>query len=678
MSSTITAQPAAGSQSAGQRPGSAPRPARRALAVLVGLAGAWLIPVAAHAVGVDWILPLLVWFGVASLLRSGRTALDRLVLALGMLVGATCAAGLLLSVWPWRMQPVAVSGAALSGLVLLAAALRRRPSLPRAVRVADLVIAVGTLGIAALTVFPFRGQSFGGRLAILAGGDDLARHYMIYDTIRVVDGYLFQHRGTALPYLDPGYEVYPQGIHFIYALLANFMPQGRDPNDAIASFDLLLTFDIATFVFLSLAVLWGLRWVAGPLLTGWLSLPVLAGVGALCFFGPPISMLTRGFPSEAAGAALVALLVAVLARPLHRTSEQLVLVGSLLVAVSFTYFLFLPFCCGATLVWLWLYRRRLRWVTTLVTAVVTAVLLALIPVLNVLWNKAGPGERLLLGGAISQVPRNLALGVVLVVGAGVLVGAARRSPVWRACGIFLLGAAANALGLLGYQLATIGESSYYFEKYLHQLLIVSMVSSGAVVLLVKQPAPAAAGPVPPRWSWAGPFVRLAGLPMRHLRASLATLLAIAAAVAVGAVGTGNLEDLSDGRKHLQRINASWVAGRDTEQAVKLYPRSEGRITLVQMDGPLRTGKRYGTHWASVYTASMQRAYPAYKWTYWWDAPWEPNSELDVAEYLMTSHNKFRVLVNDTDTYNMLTDIKARYPQLDLEIVDLRKPRSATR
>src|SRR2546423_13641426 len=102
------------------------RPRRSVAAwVAVGLVCAWVVPVLTHVLRVDWVLPPLVVLAVAALLRSGRTLLDRLVLAFALLLGATCAAGLLIRVWPWGLHPVPVAGVAFTRLGGIAVALRR-------------------------------------------------------------------------------------------------------------------------------------------------------------------------------------------------------------------------------------------------------------------------------------------------------------------------------------------------------------------------------------------------------------------------------------------------------------------------------------------------------------------------------------------------------------------------
>src|SRR5262249_59721947 len=102
-------------------------------------------PLLADLVGLDVVMLIVLLVGTASLLRAGRTLLDRLVLATGVLAGVLIAAGLLFSVWPWGLAPVPVAGSALTVLVLAGVVLRRRPSLPPRVTGSDVVLLGGGL-----------------------------------------------------------------------------------------------------------------------------------------------------------------------------------------------------------------------------------------------------------------------------------------------------------------------------------------------------------------------------------------------------------------------------------------------------------------------------------------------------------------------------------------------------
>ena len=56
----------------------------------VALALAWLVPLATHPLGLDFILPVLVLAGTAAIQRGGVTPADRVVVAAAQLFGAAC------------------------------------------------------------------------------------------------------------------------------------------------------------------------------------------------------------------------------------------------------------------------------------------------------------------------------------------------------------------------------------------------------------------------------------------------------------------------------------------------------------------------------------------------------------------------------------------------------------
>ncbi|HEX2418551.1 MAG TPA: hypothetical protein VHJ83_10600, partial [Micromonosporaceae bacterium] len=352
------------------------------LASSSGLVAAWLLPVLSHQAGADWLLPLVIWLFTASLLRSGRSALDRLVLAAALLIGATCAAGLVISRWPWGIAPVPVAGTALSVLVLVAVALRRRPRLPLTPRGSDL-LALGSGLLAAVVVgLPYLGANLTERMALAALGEDLARHFSLYDAIRIVDGYAFFDRHASDAYLLPGLQTYPQGSHFLYALLDAFLPSGAEPGSALTAWGHYVGFHIAGYAFFAVVMVWAARWVAGPALTDWPKIAVFAFVAAAVSFSELVTIFIRGYPSEILGLALFAVLLALLARPPRHTRELVVTVAALLVGIGWTYFFLLPMAGLVTVASLVGFRHRVLayWRIVLAVALV-AVPLALTPVM---------------------------------------------------------------------------------------------------------------------------------------------------------------------------------------------------------------------------------------------------------------------------------------------------------
>src|SRR5437016_1943392 len=134
---------------------------RRGIAGITALAAAaWLLPLAAHALRVDWLILIVAWIGIAALLRAGRLLVDRLVLAGILLAGFLIAAGLLFSVWPWGLEPVPVGGVTLSVVVLGGVVGGRRPRLPKRLVPTDaLIVGAGALSWHYLSG-PTAGKSF--------------------------------------------------------------------------------------------------------------------------------------------------------------------------------------------------------------------------------------------------------------------------------------------------------------------------------------------------------------------------------------------------------------------------------------------------------------------------------------------------------------------------------------
>ncbi len=212
---------------------------------LIGLALAWLVPLGTHAIGVDLVLPVLLVAALVAVQRGATTLLDRAVLALGQLFGALCVGGLVISWWPWGFNPVPMFGVSFTVLAVLGRLrgvseqrlrsvseqrLRgvseqrlRGASWPTIGGRRDVLVVLGWLGVTAFAAVPFVTRDRAGRLAIMSPGEDLVRHFGLYDAIGHVQGYAFLHIDEAKPILpDVGLLTYPQGTHLLYALLGRF------------------------------------------------------------------------------------------------------------------------------------------------------------------------------------------------------------------------------------------------------------------------------------------------------------------------------------------------------------------------------------------------------------------------------------------------------------------------
>nr|QLK00159.1 hypothetical protein HZU44_08970 [Micromonospora carbonacea] len=492
------------------------RPARPARWLAAWLAAAWLGPLLAYAAGLAGVLPLVLLGLTAGLLRSGRTLLDRLVLAGGLLAGATCAAGLLFSAWPWGLHPVPVAGTALTVLLGIAAATGRRPRLPRPVAADLLPVGAALLAATALAWPYLRAGDLAGRLAYSMTGEDNSRHLATIEGIRAVGGYLFTDPQAVARIAPEGMVWYPQGFHLTAALLDTFLRSSTGPAGPADALGHYLGWSVGAWGLLVLAVTWAANRLAGRQLDLPRALALTGAVTAACLGSELARFVVYGYPGESLGLAATVLLVALTCRPVARTGTQVAVVGALCVTVGFAYLMFLPVVAALVVAWLVRDRRRLRRrpVVLSVVAVAVAVLTPLPAVAGLL--RTDQVDNVATGGGV--FPRYDAfLALAGLVGAGLVAG--RRLPVWRRYAGALAAAGAFAAGFLLYFRALGTDPRYYYGKTLHLLLAVLFVGAGALVLLLPPPWRAMAGRRaggPTRWAVAGAVVLacvgLAGLP----------------------------------------------------------------------------------------------------------------------------------------------------------------------
>ncbi|MEV4493860.1 hypothetical protein AB0K04_27585 [Micromonospora coxensis] len=462
---------------------------RRALvAVLAGLALAWLAPLAAHALHREWLLLPLVLLATASVLRGGRTLLDRLLLALALLLGAATAGGLLFAVWPWGMRPVPLTGFALTTVVLTAAALRRRPRLPRP-GWADLFPVAATAATMIYLSGPWRRASgLADQLSILARGEDNWRHLALFDVIGRLGGYAFVDPAAAKDQIISQLLYYPQGWHLLAAMLDGFLvPVGAGPRgpDAVAHY---AGWTLAGFGLFVLAVNWAAQRISGPIHL--LHRAALTVVVCALLLGTQLPrLLLSGYPTEVLGLTLTVLLAALVGRPVAGTREQFVLLVALLVGVGFTYYLFLPPAAVLVLCWVvghWREALR-RWITVLTVGLAGTVLALVAPLLGVL--RAEQTEALDVGGGIGARTEAWRALIWLggIVGIALLVQIRRADPAWRRWLLVCAVGVALPLGIARYNTTSGVEPGYYFIKSTHLATALLIVGAAAVVRLLPAP-----------------------------------------------------------------------------------------------------------------------------------------------------------------------------------------------
>ncbi|GAA3274418.1 hypothetical protein Dvina_02460 [Dactylosporangium vinaceum] len=546
-----------------------PRPLTFALALVL----AWAVPLAAHPLRLDALLPLLVLVGTMAIQRGATGLIDRFVLACAQLFGAACVFGLGLTLWPGHLHPTLVAGVAFTALVLIAAATGRL-NRPRKAPL-DTLLAMAAAGVTVVTLIPYAARDLGGRLGLPLAGEDIARHYLIYDVIGRTGGYLFLRPEALRPFVPDeeltGIANYPQGLHFSYAVLDRFIASTTGRTSAAAAVDAMVWLLVGTFLLLALAVLWAVRRLAGPGAAPARLLPVLLIAAAWLVLGDPVTVLSRGYPNELAGLACAAVLTAIVVRPLHRLGEQTVTVALLLVGISFSYPLFLPFG-GLAALW-WIGRARLwrfwwGWLAAMLVAVVSAIgpLTAM---------TASSGTQLLLNGTARVVDRPATLALVALALSAVLLRRGLRAPSHRAALFAVAVAFALAAGLGLYQIATIGRPVYYFDKLLHLLIVVCLCALGGLVRF---------------------------LPGLGVAARIAVAIPVVAALAI-AGGEWHTTPVAPGVKlALGKDRGSPEAARDALLMARMFPDGGGAVNVDLMGSPWRNWS------ATLGAAALQHQY----------------------------------------------------------------------
>ncbi|WP_380285033.1 hypothetical protein [Kitasatospora purpeofusca] len=447
------------------------------------------LPPVFHLVGADLLGFLLLWGAAATLIRSRATAFDRLMISGVTLVGWTCALGLVVGHWRHGVHPLTLAEPTALALVVvraLAGPAPARPGLPLRARVRALVptrdhplLLTAALAVA-FVMYPVLHRSTAERLALITSAEDLARHSALYDTILRVGGLVSIRQAEAAATVQEHLETYPQGSHLILAVITSFLRGGNTHGGMqISLFVLLYTVTAAA---LAVAVLWAVHRAAGPALRGWRGLALLLPVGAFLVVAELPKLYFNGFISELFALGLLAVLVALAIRPLDRIHEQLVVMGALVAGISFGHYLLLPAAGATVLSWAvchWSTWRR-HWVSALAVSVVAGGL-ALFPI-GVNLSTAGSAEVLTVPGGITPVGRHVLFPLVAATLAVLLTRSARADRARRAalgaCGSIVL----FSFGIRQYQLQKTGDTSYFYEKVLHQLLVIGLVTAAAAVL----------------------------------------------------------------------------------------------------------------------------------------------------------------------------------------------------
>jgi hypothetical protein len=433
-------------------------------------------PVVLHLVHLDVVMLPLLLVATASLLRSGQALLDRLFLAGIVVLGGLLAAGLVFSMWPWGLQPLAVSWFASATLLVVGVASGRRPEFPRAVNWSDLVI-LGSGAVAFGTAYrPVWHLDAGQRLNLTVLNLDRAAHFALYQTVRRLGGYAFLNPQQArVSVRTPAETVYPQGSHFLLAVGNSFVSHGGrvvgGPIDLARYVDLVF----AVYALLVASIVWSVRWVAGNAASEWVRFVVCLVAAAFALLGPLAELIPWSADAQLFGLVFVVLAGAIAFRPAANRRDHLVLMGALLVGSFYAYNLYGPLVGLALTLGLALHRFPIRTEWKAFTWILVPCLgIALVPSVLTVYSRLSLHDQATVAGR--HIPlSNWLLVSVAVLGAIPLLRRQRQVHMLRRGYASVAIAVAVAVGAFAaYQGLTGHGNSYYLPK---------MTCAGYVMLL---------------------------------------------------------------------------------------------------------------------------------------------------------------------------------------------------
>ena len=437
------------------------------------------------------MLLILLVAAVASILRTGRGLLDRLMVGTLVVAGALVAGGLLFSLWPWGLRPFPVAGFLFTVVALVGWASGRRPSLPRSCSVSDLMVLGPGAFVAFAMLRPALRRPLSARWMFTAPSEDRAAHFTLFDAIHHIQSYPFLSQVAARTQVQtPTEAAYPQGSHFLYAMVDVFARSTPDAGPAFEAFNRYFLLNLAGFAFLIIAAVWAARWILTPLVGGWRLIAATAAVAALLLGGRTMDLPALGSDSQILGIAFVCLTVALAIRPPCRLGDRIVLLGAGVILVSYTYFLYLPVVGIAVLASFAVDRRLLvrHWRQIGAGAVVIGAVAA-VPLIFFVAHTSVEYQALVKGAALKNSPATMAATTVASL-AVLVTGSAWRLRRNRTIALFTVATAAGIALFAMYQEMKIGTTSYYLDKLTNVYLVVTIVCSATLATLLKPLSPA--------------------------------------------------------------------------------------------------------------------------------------------------------------------------------------------
>ncbi|HTJ68670.1 MAG TPA: hypothetical protein VL551_14135 [Actinospica sp.] len=501
MGSQALGSPAEAANSIGSSaPASTDRgPARPRPWIVVALfAGAWIVPVLTHVTKTDPLLVLLIVFGTGGLVRVGSTVVDRLFVTIGLLIGAAIVGGLLFSLWPFGLQPIALAGVALTLLVAAYVWFAAPPpwrTWPRRMLGSDVVLLLGLIAGFLVAYWPSWSTVAGSKLGYAGMTGDRLRHFSLFDAIHRYGGYTFLMQGKVKNVVDPGVlAVYPPGQHYLYALADIFLRSNVNPGNAAGEMERYQVWVSLGYGFMIATVAWAARWVAGPMLKGWRRVFLTSAIAAYLFAGAFTEAVWSTWDPQVVSMAQIAILAAICFRPPRDWRWHAALMALLFIAVCLTYELYAPFAAILIAVSLFGYRKRLlpHWKALLV---VTVLAIPAAASEYIAAKDAGLNATSAVQATGFTIP--LSWLVMTMLGAFGLLGFLTRSARRRPSAVVGLIAGALStlavLAMMAYMFHTVGAVSYYYWKVVEAWAVIVMVGAGSFGHLLPRPRLAVSG-----------------------------------------------------------------------------------------------------------------------------------------------------------------------------------------
>jgi len=464
------------------RPTISPPPWRALLLV----PGSVLVVALLHVAHMDLVLLAAMPIGLAIVLPIPSTFFVRVVIAVGVVFCANCALAWMLGLVgiPFDVVP-AVLGLAIP-LTLAVAMGLLTPKLGPWFDGGDAIAFGAGLFVLIVLWLPAARDDTATLLSrLIANGEDNAGHLGIVHAILTQHGLLFGLAGQWTGRLLAGHTTYPPGFHLNVALgvsaLGNLFG-AANPGQLVQGY---------FYAAIALQAVWAATTVMGIRALGSLGrvpstalAPVAFAVVLFFIFGPPGALLNWGFAPQAAALWMLTLGIFAAAtsdldtRPVVRLS--LVLLA--MVGTVWSWYLVAPVAGAAALAMTGLHRGALlrRWQMTL--AVWTIGLALSMPPIVIGVISGAPGY-INSNGGVYQLDRvfvgMLVLAALLCALLPARLPGHRGRVVNLAC---LLAGIALALGVHWLQVRTAGAASYYYEKVVYTVVIVSALGAGGFLL----------------------------------------------------------------------------------------------------------------------------------------------------------------------------------------------------